>query len=558
MKMTPKQFPAHRIQEAKANHEYRLVAGLEGEKLVYEQLKAADIPGFAVHSLSLRQHQSKIKGELDFLVCTEDGVFALEVKSGKNYELRENTWYDGETEQKESPWDQAEGNCFSIRDMANKYYPESKNLIFGWGVVLPRVKFKANNPMEVHKACVLDQPNLNSSSKLGQSMACFLKQLAAYHKKRMIESKGESFARHKRALNKKDFDELKQIFARPMDLSPSIGGMSLEHQTRLIHPSYEQYSMIESMCEDRIRAVVEGGAGTGKTYIAVKVLEARSEEGQHCALLVQSRGLARHLKNVSAGKFDVFSIEDISASTPPYDYIAVDEGQDITTAETIDLVESLTKKSIAKSQWGWFMDSNNQKGLHDKIDPVALGILKEYGWPKKIAKNARNTKEVVTQVKQVLEMDLGSPNPEASGPKTTYETWSREDAQDKFQQKVKVFFNDENLEPGDLSIVYVGESSTFLDGLVELLPPKLKKKIRYLNKTDHDHWPPKSHAIACTPKEIKGLENKATLVVVAPDLCFDDVTLEELYVSFTRPTSVLWIMTGTQLQNELRERLKRP
>lgn len=555
MRMIPPAFPSHLIQEAKAEFDHKKAAGLEGEQLVYEQIKDAELPGFAIYSQKLSRHTSKVTGEADFVIFTEAGVFIVEVKAGKKLELRHDGWYDGNKLQKETPWKQAEDNCFTVLEEAKNRYPASQNLLFGWGIALPNVAFKDEHPTVVSRKCIIDQYEIHDTSDANNPMELFLGQLAAHHRER-LKIQGESIARGKRPLTKKDFEHLQDIFAREFDLRPSIGSVSKQREGELIQLTPDQTYFIRLMSEDRVRGMVEGGAGTGKTLVAVEVLKKRAEKGEKCALLVQSPGLARHLNAIGSGVFTAFSAEDTSSAAPPYDYVAVDEGQDITTHDGIILLEELTGKNIEESHWGWFMDSNNQTGLHDDIDPDVLEIIKSCCLASKLTENVRNTREVVERVNKTLAMDLGVPQPEASGLQVEYDTWSLETALEKFSTRLTAFFNDERLSPGDLSIVCLGDSLVFIEELREASERAIRKRIRNLNDTDHSNWPPRSHALICTPKQIKGLENKAVLVVAHPDLGLSGVTLEELYVSFTRPTSLLWIMTGNQLKDELRARLK--
>ena len=63
------------------------------EKLIHEILsECSNIEGYALHSMNVAQHGTKIWGEIDFVLITSFGLLALEVKGGELH--REGgTWF---------------------------------------------------------------------------------------------------------------------------------------------------------------------------------------------------------------------------------------------------------------------------------------------------------------------------------------------------------------------------------------------------------------------------------------------------------------------------------
>jgi predicted RecB family endonuclease len=64
-----------------------------GEKIVFDLLEETDLGPHAraFHSLNISEHDYKLCGELDFVVLCPDGLFVLEVKSGR-VSLHDGLW----------------------------------------------------------------------------------------------------------------------------------------------------------------------------------------------------------------------------------------------------------------------------------------------------------------------------------------------------------------------------------------------------------------------------------------------------------------------------------
>ena len=89
------------------------------ERRMYEVIR--DAPGtehwVCLHSLGLAHHETKRRGEIDFVLLSQHGVFVLEVKGGR-IQRRDGVWYsqnrNGEHPLHESPFDQASSAMFEL------------------------------------------------------------------------------------------------------------------------------------------------------------------------------------------------------------------------------------------------------------------------------------------------------------------------------------------------------------------------------------------------------------------------------------------------------------
>ena len=123
------------------------------EKKMYEVLQKLELKNaYVLHSLGLPKHQSKIYGEVDFVVVCERGIACLEIKGGR-VECREGKWiftdrFGVEREKPEGPFTQVIGNMFSLKQVLYQRFiniPQIKNVLVGCGVVFPDIEFTSRS-----------------------------------------------------------------------------------------------------------------------------------------------------------------------------------------------------------------------------------------------------------------------------------------------------------------------------------------------------------------------------------------------------------------------------
>lgn len=107
---------------------------------------------YVLHSLGLPKHQTKIYGEIDFVVVCERGIACLEIKGGR-VECKEGRWiftdrYGVEREKPEGPFAQVTGNMFSLRQIFTQKFsniPQMKNVLVACDVVFPDIEFTSKS-----------------------------------------------------------------------------------------------------------------------------------------------------------------------------------------------------------------------------------------------------------------------------------------------------------------------------------------------------------------------------------------------------------------------------
>ena len=123
------------------------------EKKMYKRLQRLDMENaYVLHSLGLPKHESKIYGEIDFVVVCDRGVACLEIKGGR-VECRNGRWYFidryGVSRQKpEGPFAQVTGNMFSLRGVLKRQFKGKQymnRILVASGVVFPDIRFESHS-----------------------------------------------------------------------------------------------------------------------------------------------------------------------------------------------------------------------------------------------------------------------------------------------------------------------------------------------------------------------------------------------------------------------------
>ena len=422
------------------------------ERYVYERLgRELPEPWIVLHSLGLAGHESKIWGEADIVILSEHGVFALEVKGG-NVDCVDGVWtYSGDFgtfTRRESPWSQAMGSLGAIREQLRKTKPVFRNVLFGFGVVMPYTAFTTRGP-EIIPEVLLDRRSFR------QSLLQYVKSLEKYWK-------AEYLRKHKRdyrGLTATELQEARKILRPDVETALSLGGYLTGLDDRLVQLTNEQIRASRRMAANP-RTVVRGAAGTGKSVIALdralqlggagrqvlylcfnRLLAAHVRMGlertrdEHLVevhsvhalyhTLIEGAGLLSHLQGLDEGASDFFSkrVPELAAEAlceipqDGWDVLVVDEAQDLLTPEHLDVFDLLLRDGLSRGCWHLFLDP--QQNIYGEATQAAVAHRLEGYAPAfdDLFENCRNTRQVAVQTSIVSGIDLpvaGAPDgPEA-------------------------------------------------------------------------------------------------------------------------------------------------
>jgi len=423
-----------------------------GERLVYEKLgRDLDKDWIVLHSLGLHGHATKIWGEADIVVLSTKGIFALEVKGGK-VSCCDGIWHYGQPggagySRKEDPWTQSKGTMFAIKELLEKADQRFRNLLFGFGVVMPMETFSATGA-EIEPAVLLDRRDFarNLGFYIGDLQRHWIGDLQHKH----------GHAPHLPTLA--DIRRAREILRPDVDSAYSIGTYLNGVESTLLQLSNDQIRTSRRMASNP-RTVVRGKAGTGKTVIAAERARQLSEKGMKVLYLCFNQLLAQHVRkglctDPRASNVDVWHVHALyrdvieragmldrlagvpSESTALYatvfpqafidaaieteatqwDALVIDEAQDLLTPDNLDAFDLMLRDGLNRGRWHIFFDPLQNIYGTDVQDAVEKRLAEAQPAFDDLFENCRNTRQVAVQASIISGIDLaleGAPD----GPK---------------------------------------------------------------------------------------------------------------------------------------------
>ncbi len=376
----------------------------DSERIVYQELKKQLPDSFSVFysvKWSTYEHGRLVKSEADFVVESPDhGYLCLEVKGGSGVRIEGDTWFlkdnvYGERRLYISPYDQAEKSMYYFRNCFSNRYNTSYRGVFGAGAVFP---FYA----------VGDEVHLSDREKDSTIDCRDMNDLYRRIKRLFRMWSGASYGR--RFYPQSQHDAFLELIRERIAISAAAGALVRykESQLGVINRVQDNYLYFLSNVR---QFYIRGGAGTGKTWIAMKMAKEEAKEtGRHVLFLCQSPRLASFVNSMIGemvtvlDTYSLFSkvVDDFEELQGPYysgiinklkpnisrfDAIFVDEAQDF-TEEWATFVRSLLVDP-QHSRLGIFYD--DVQVLREDSFGSAFGITSK---PFLLRENIRNTANI--------------------------------------------------------------------------------------------------------------------------------------------------------------------
>ena len=374
-----------------------------------------------IHSLSLIASSNKLGNqvaECDFLIIhPEFGILAVEVKGGgiEFDPQHDGEWYstgrDGHRVKIKDPFQQSVSTGYKALNLIKTARGiRNRKLSFGHTVAFPDISVKQLTSLLGH-----NRPR--------EIVACFedLKDLNKWYLKAVTYWRGQETSFDQ--LQKIDIEEIKRLLLKPVFASPSVANLLDREEERRIRLTEEQLALVRFLQHQK-RANIIGGAGTGKTVLALHLAENFAAEGKRTLLLCFNRPLGDNLynatiykENIEAGSFhsffqnkmgekfegyltqamDNFPEENIWDIVRPYAYtlfaeeealnydaVIIDEAQDF-AAEAWMPLETL----VSKEDTIMFTFSDTNQKFYSKVDNIPY-----LSPPYPLSQNCRNTRSI--------------------------------------------------------------------------------------------------------------------------------------------------------------------
>lgn len=249
---------------------------------------------FQVGWILRREEEQAKDGETDFLVCHPDhGFLCIEVKGGGvGFDAMSGEWFSVDRHQQKhsinNPIHQALKAKYSIR---SKLYEHPRwrdlhlgNVLRGHAVFFPDVG-------AVHALHRPDMPAalIGSADTLKEPTAWIDNAFAYWG------DDAGSFT----PIGRRGIEVVRDIFARSFEVAPLMASRLAEQEARRLILTKDQLRVLDFLRSHR-RVAVSGGAGTGKTVLALEKARRLASEGFNTLLTCYNRQLADHLANLCA------------------------------------------------------------------------------------------------------------------------------------------------------------------------------------------------------------------------------------------------------------------
>ncbi len=222
-----------------------------------------------------RQGHPAIERELDFLIIDPArGLLALEVKGGVEIGRDSEGWYSGRDPRHriKAPGAQVQRAKHGLAE-----YLRARTAVpsFGWGVVFPDAESPESLGPDLPRQLVIDRSDLQWADKA-------------------VDGVFDAAVGVGSPLSAAAVAKMVQLLAPRVSLAPSLAATVNEDAATLVRLTAEQFDILE-MLSAFPRVGVSGGAGTGKTLVAMERARRLAAEGRRVLLLCYNRGLAAHL-----------------------------------------------------------------------------------------------------------------------------------------------------------------------------------------------------------------------------------------------------------------------
>ncbi|MGN6268460.1 MAG: AAA family ATPase [Sphingomonas sp.] len=413
--MVPATLPAAARADPKRSAEVQVYDAIAGDPL---------LEGFLVlYSCEWVDHFDGLlrDGEADFVLAHPDvGYLVIEVKGGRvSRRVADGKWTTkdrhGDIHVISNPIAQALKSKKVILEALRRRWPKAGPTPFIWarhGVVFPHSS-RPRTPTAMGAAA---PPELLAFKEDMPKLGAYLFRMLAWSREGATERPG--------GLGVTGIGLLEDFYGRDVDLSPRLKALVDDSEAEILELTLTQCRYLDFLATTQ-HALIEGGAGTGKTTLAVERARRAAEAGRSVLLLCFNRPLALYIARelstspASVATFHEFCgrmcasvgmdvdaartgcdertfwqkrlpelLADVGLEQPPeaYDDLIIDEGQDF-RGEWVEALRLFLRPGA--SVFVFRDDFQNIYGGADVAE--ALGVK-----PMPLNENVRNTQEIFT------------------------------------------------------------------------------------------------------------------------------------------------------------------
>jgi len=510
--------------------------------------------------LGLQPDGEEIDGECDFIVAhAEMGMLTLEVKGGAvAYDPRTEQWTSRDrwkvTHSIKNPVRQARSAKHELLKKLNASpHWKTRRIRARHGVVLP------------HSSA----PPGDLGADMPQRIFCFTERFEGGFRDWILERFGDAppDEGRTRELGADGLQALEKILAKPFQLRTPLRALLSRDDAALQVLTQQQFHILRAT-EAVPRVAISGGAGTGKTVLAIEEAGRCAERGDRTLFVCYNRGLAtetrRRLKDgpaVTAMTFHELCADMTRRAGIPhpegvsetqlfeeiwpellmqsferlpderYDAIIVDEGQDFLPLWWTAVESGLNPGGVFRI----FYD-NNQRVYASAIRlPEDVDLV-----PIRLTLNLRNTRRIHELVRQ----HYTGHEIEAVGPEGVEVRWIKVRSPDELGQRISDCVarlgSLERVRPEDIAVLVATESA-----IEKIAPGDRLGEFRTARCDEQSE----GRIVVDSIRRFKGLERPVVVIAATPDTVIDK---ELPYVALSRARTHLVIGGTDKVMNRMR------
>ncbi len=502
--------------------------------------------------LGLTAYGEEKDGECDFLIAHPDlGILVIEVKGGAvAYDPEEEKWTSrdrwGFVHKIKNPAHQATSCKYQILNKLNNSSVWKRKFIRArHGLIFPdseKSEKDLSTDIPLHLCCFLDE---------------FENNLRGWILNRFGEPDRNSF--REQPLGEDGIKALEELLAHPFKLHVPTGKILAEDDTRIEILTHQQFHILETI-QDIQRAVIAGGAGTGKTLLAMEEAIRCADAGMNVLLTCYNRPLSEDIgyrlkpwKKVTVATFhelcfklaiktgirvpeeqnqsllfrDVYpeillrALESLKEYR--FDAIIVDEGQDFLPNWMLALNALLNP--IGQGLFRVFIDSNQSVYDNINIIPKEFHLV-----PIRLTMNMRNTKRIHSVIQEYYSGYAVTP----LGPEGVSVEWiiasSSQEIDQKIDEKLHHLISEERVSPSDIAVLVEKEQFIMDYSTKGLLGGQTFRRADEIKQDS---------LIVETVRRFKGLESRIVILAATSGLIGNR---ELIYVGLSRARTLLIIV----------------
>lgn len=412
----------------------------EAEVAIFDLFERVNLRGVCLHSLNVSGHDWKPWAEIDFLLITPFGLMGLEVKGGVIRRL-DGCWYTNREQLKESPYDQVRTAMYGVRKQLGDELPG----LMGWGVVTPDSGLLPET-IETPRWMQAAESDCASPEKFGR----WLVELEARWRDKVKRSPPP--------LTDVDMTRLLSRLRPNFEAHIPLGRHALHINTQIRKFTAEQLQRLDEFEENR-RVICRGGAGTGKTFLAIEAARRESAAGRSVLMVARSPLFTAKLRDevvqLSGVKVWSFGSDSAPSQEASFDVLIVDEGQDLLLMDFINAANQVLRGGLERGRWFWFMDDQNQAGFYMDTDKAVIDLLRDQCGAalQRLRVNCRNTENIVAFTEQMTGAAIGEAKVCGKGQPVGREFVSDDDERIVLSRQLSRFKHDREIANGDVVVL---------------------------------------------------------------------------------------------------------